>query len=103
LVNAFRATLEELEEADILLHVIDTSDELRDDKRRAVEKILLDLGLEETPVYRVWNKSDLVPERAEALRARGELTVSAGTRDGLRELLTQIEAALGQESPRVSA
>lgn len=98
LVNAFRATLEELDEADILLHVIDVSDELRDDKRRAVEKILSELGLEETPVYRVWNKSDLAPERAAALHERGEITVSAGTREGLRDLLNRIESALGTEA-----
>jgi GTP-binding protein HflX len=95
LVNAFRATLEELEEADILLHVIDLSDELRDDKRRAVEKILAELGLDTAPVFCVWNKSDLVPARAEALEARGEIVVSAGTREGLGQLLARIEGALG--------
>src|SRR5205807_8173165 len=58
LVAAFRATLEELEEADLLLHVIDAADPAHDAQIRAVERILEDLGLIEKPRLLVFNKID---------------------------------------------
>ena len=58
LLTAFRATLEELEEADLLLHVIDASDEAMDEKRQSVEKILFELELASKPRLVVLNKID---------------------------------------------
>ena len=60
LVAAFRATLEELEEARLLLHVTDASDPQRDAQDAAVEALLEDLGVASTPRLHVWNKVDLL-------------------------------------------
>ncbi len=59
--TAFRATLEELENADLLLHVIDISNSRFEAQIRSVETILEELGLQDIPVLRVLNKMDLVP------------------------------------------
>jgi GTP-binding protein HflX len=58
---AFRATLEELESADLLLHVIDISNPRFEDQVESVEKILTDLNLQRIPAIRVLNKKDRVP------------------------------------------
>ena len=60
LMVAFRATLEELENADLLLHIIDISNARFKDQIKSVEKILFDLNLENIPLIRVLNKMDLV-------------------------------------------
>ena len=57
---AFRATLEELEEARLLLHVTDASDPQREAQDAAVEALLEDLGVAATPRLHVWNKVDLL-------------------------------------------
>ena len=72
LVAAFRATLEEMADADLLVHVVDASDPDRDQQIRAVEEILNDLGLGEKPRILVWNKADeLEPADAEHLAQHG--------------------------------
>jgi GTPase len=89
LVNAFRATLEELRDADLLLHVVDASDPRHEEQARAVEAILGDLGLAEKRRLLVMNKVDrLPPGEGEALAHRRDaVPVSAATRRGLPELL----------------
>ena len=68
LVAAFRATLEELDDASLLLHVVDAADPARDEQVEAVERILGSLGLMDKPRLMVWNKADLLPaEDVEAL------------------------------------
>ena len=62
LMVAFRATLEELEGADLLLHIIDISNPRFKDQIKSVETILLDLNLDDIPLIRVLNKMDLVDE-----------------------------------------
>src|SRR5438105_2186175 len=79
LVAAFRATLEELEEADLLLHVIDASDPRHQEQAEAVERVLSTLDLESTPRLRVFNKMDAAPEAARAL-ALGEDGVAVSAR-----------------------
>ena len=64
LMVAFRATLEELESADLLLHVIDISNPRFEDQVESVEKILADLNLHQIPTIRVLNKKDRVPPEA---------------------------------------
>src|SRR5262249_30828517 len=59
LAQAFRATLEELDEADLLLHIVDAADPDRDRQTAAVDGILADLGLAETPRPMAMNKTDL--------------------------------------------
>jgi GTPase len=96
LVNAFRATLEELGDADLLLHVVDASDPRIDAQVHAVEGILRDLGLAEKPRLLVFNKADrLAPgQAAQIAHVRGGVAVSATTRDGLEELLRRCDRAL---------
>jgi GTP-binding protein HflX len=96
LVNAFRATLEELGDADLLLHVVDASDARHDDQIVAVERILADLGLQEKKRLLVFNKIDRLPpgDGAAVAHARDGVAVSAVTRDGLAELLHRCDRFL---------
>lgn len=84
LVNAFRATLEELRDAELLLHVLDASDPQWVRQRRAVEAILTELGLDRTPRLHVFNKCDLAAP--EPSKEPGALYVSAATAAGLDRL-----------------
>jgi len=95
LVAAFRATLEELEEADLLLHVVDASDPRHPAQARSVEAVLSSLDLESTPRLLVFNKMDRNPDAARALAHRaGGVAVSATTREGFPELLARCEEVL---------
>ena len=94
LVNAFRATLEELEYADLLLHVIDASDPHREEHIQVVEKLIAKLAKPETPVLRCYNKADLVyPEDIPF----GENVVAISAKQGknMDGLLHAMEKALG--------
>jgi GTP-binding protein HflX len=99
LVAAFRATLEEMDDADLLVHVVDASDPDRDQHIRAVEEILSDLGLAEKPRILVWNKADRLDETdAEHLASHGGgFVVSALERATFGPLLLGIERALWQQ------
>ena len=103
LIDAFRATLEELDDADLLLHVVDAADPNLDAHVAAVEKILGDLGLSETPRLLVLNKVDRLPpgEGAAIAAARGGVAISASTRAGLPELLHRCDRILWRDG-RVS-
>lgn len=98
LVKAFRATLEELEGADVLLHVIDMSDARRDEKMAAVNGILDDLELGSIPRLIVYNKADLLlPYQARALAEKvGGVAVSATTGLGLPRLVHLLAHKLWQ-------
>ncbi|MEO1088705.1 MAG: GTPase HflX, partial [Acidobacteriota bacterium] len=97
LVAAFRATLEELADADLLLHVVDAADEQLEAKKEAVETLLDDLDLGEIPRLLVLNKSDLLtPHQAQSLAQRlGGVALSARRRDGLNQLIHVAEECLG--------
>ncbi|WP_095979730.1 GTPase HflX [Melittangium boletus] len=99
LVAAFRATLEELYDADLLLHVVDAGDPARDEQVAAVENILESLELMQKPRLMVWNKADLLSaEDVEALlRTRGGVAISAAQREGLAALLTKADTTLFAE------
>jgi GTP-binding protein HflX len=108
LQTAFRATLEELREADLLVHVVDAADPDLEQRIGAVSRILGDLGLAEKPRLLVFNKADLL-EADEARRRAAEhggLAVSALDRETLRPLLERIERELwkeGREEPAVTS
>ncbi|MDY7093574.1 MAG: GTPase HflX [Acidobacteriota bacterium] len=101
LVTAFRATLEELEDADLLFHVADAADPRLETKVRAVESLLAELGIGDLPRLTVLNKADLVDEAtlAELVRRYQGIAVSAVRRRGLRDLIAAAEAQLGRREP----
>ena len=95
LVNAFHATLEELEYADLLLHVIDAADENREEHIAVVDKLISQLAKEGTPVLQCYNKAELV-SREDIPVGQDVVAISAATGAGMDKLLTAIENALGQ-------
>ena len=106
LVAAFRATLEEVIEADLILHVRDISHPETEAQARDVEDVLASLGVElesaAGPIVEVWNKADLLPavlrEDVEAVvrfQERKAVLISAVTGEGIEDLLTAIDARLG--------
>ena len=98
LVAAFRATLEEMADADLLVHVVDASDPDRDQHIRAVEAILGDLGLGDKPRIIVWNKADRLEEAdADHLAQHGGgFVVTALDRATFGPLLLGVERTLWQ-------
>lgn len=101
LVEAFKATLEETREADLLLHVVDAADEDRDDHRREVLAVLEEIGAEERPIIEIYNKLDLLEsaprvDRDEQGRPR-RVWLSAATGEGCELLAEVIAEALGDE------
>ena len=93
LVNAFHATLEELEYADLLLHVIDASDPHREEHIEVVDKLIAKLAKPETPVLRCYNKADLVyPE--DIPHGDDVIAISAKRGMNMDGLLKAIENAL---------
>ncbi len=104
LVAAFRATLEEVLAADIVIHVRDISHPETEEQAADVRAILADLGVEEgRPQFEVWNKLDLLdPETADAMRAKAARdphiwTLSALEGEGLDDLLVAIASVLEGE------
>ena len=95
LVTSFRATLEEVERAEVLLHVRDASSPYGEEQKSQVEKVLGELEVLDKPRIEVLNKVDLLPavERA-GLESRGLVLVSARTGEGIDALLAVIDEAL---------
>jgi GTPase len=101
LVTSFRATLEEVERAEVLLHVRDASSPTMDEQKRQVEAVLSELDVRGKPVIEVLNKIDLLSEEERArldsqpgLGLAGAVTVSGLTHAGLDALLAAIDVAL---------
>ena len=93
LVDAFRATLEELEYADLLLHVIDASDPNREEHIEVVDRLIAKLAKPGTPVLRCYNKADLV-EKTDIPVGQDVVAISAKRGYGMPELLQAIENLL---------
>lgn len=93
LVDAFRATLEELEYADVLLHVIDSADPHRQEHIQVVEKLIHQLSKEGTPVISCYNKADLV-EPTDIPVGEDVVAISASKGDNMIGLLKAVEKAL---------
>ena len=100
LVEAFHATLEELQFADLLLHVIDSSDENREEHIAVVDRLIAKLAKPETPVLRCYNKADLV-EKTDIPIGEDVVAISAKSGAGLDDLKTAIEKALGHSRHHV--
>jgi GTPase len=95
LVTSFRATLEEVQKAEVLVHVRDCSSPVHDEHKAEVEKVLGELGVLSKPRIEVLNKIDLLShdERA-AIESSGAMAVSAKLGCGIDRLLARIDAAL---------
>ncbi|RPH50356.1 MAG: GTPase HflX [Desulfobacteraceae bacterium] len=96
LLVAFRATLEELNNADLLLHVIDISNPRFEDQVESVERILSDLNLNKIPLLRVFNKQDLVEkETLEKLcRIYDSIPISANSESTIAPLIEKMEHSI---------
>ena len=94
LVDAFRATLEELEYADLLLHVIDSADPNREEHIAVVDSLIAKLAKPGTPVLKAYNKCDLV-EAVDIPVGEDIVPISARAGIGMDKLLQAIEKALG--------
>lgn len=105
LLAAFRATLEELENADLLLHVIDLSSPRFVEQMESVERILSDLSLTHIPCIRVLNKQDRVdePTREQLTGHLGGVTVSALDRSTLRPLIRKMARMVSIRSRQAPA
>jgi len=105
LVAAFRATLEEVAAADLLLHVVDASNPDWDHQTAAVRAVLVEVGAQHVPVIDVFNKCDQLAagERARMGGANpGGLCVSALTGEGREELIAAMEVRLALDTARVT-
>ena len=96
LITSFRATLEEVERAELLLHVQDASSPYREEQKTQVEKVLTELEVSGKTVIQVLNKVDLLPQQDAALLPgdRDAIPVSSLQHTGLDQLLLAIDAAL---------
>ncbi len=98
-VAAFRATLEELEDASLLLQVVDASHSQRQQHETTVEQLLETMGLAGTPRLLVWNKIDLLDEASRARLPKGpsQVEVSAVAGEGFQALQEAIDRALNED------
>lgn len=99
LVTSFRATLEEIEEASCLLHVIDLASPRVNEQIEAVEKTLEEIGINNIPIIKVYNKIDLLPNRSQLLSLNEKsdnrsVYISALTGEGIDSLLKKIRSLL---------
>ena len=94
LVKAFRATLEEVVEASLLLHVVDASSPVAAENMTHVEKVLEEIGAGEKRRILVRNKADLVAEPADMRMGEAGISVSARTGEGMEALLAAMDGAL---------
>jgi GTP-binding protein HflX len=101
LVTSFRATLEEVGEADCICHVVDIASPASEHQLGAVEGILADLGIAGIPVVKVFNKIDLLPEDEKALllKRNGDpqaqtIALSAKTEEGVQDFLRRLREIL---------
>ena len=101
LVDAFRATLEELEYADLLLHVIDSADPNREEHIRVVDSLINKLSKPGTKVLRCYNKAELVSPEDVPI-GEDVVKMSARTGMGMDKLLSAIEQALGHSRYHVT-
>jgi len=105
LVDAFRSTLEEVAEADLILHVVDGSDADPRSQIAAVREVLAEIGARDVPELVVFNKADMadpIELKGLQLAERQSVLVSARTGDGTADLLAEIEPLLPRRNAQVS-
>ncbi|MCF6134586.1 GTPase HflX [Thermoactinomyces vulgaris] len=97
LIAAFRSTLEQVKEADLLLHVVDASHPEAEEQVEAVEQVLADLNAADIPVLMVWNKADRLERELPEGWDPEHLMISAFNEQDLDRLKARVEQALQQE------
>ncbi len=102
LIEAFKATLEELKYADVLLHVIDVSNPEYELQAEVVRRLIDELGASSTPVIDVYNKADACPVPSMIPRGDTAVAISAKTGEGTDVLTEKIAEILGRGKKRVS-
>jgi GTP-binding protein HflX len=109
LLEAFAATLEELHDADLLLHVVDVSSRQCEEHIRSVEDVLEQLGLQRKPILIALNKMDRLSDEevARAVRRFGGVPISALSTETLRPLISaledRVERLVIEEAPEAAA
>jgi GTP-binding protein HflX len=99
LVEAFKATLEEVIHSDLLLHVVDASDPLWRERMEQVQQVLDEIGAAELQQIVVLNKADLLDSETQQMLAGAGCLISAQSQRGLDALVTQIGDVLGVVAP----
>jgi len=101
LVDAFKATLEELKYADLLIHVIDASSSEWQEQARVVDDLIMELGAGKTPRLEAFNKCDIITAD---IRPHGDsiVDISAKTGQGIDKLLLKIEESLSSARKKVT-
>ncbi len=102
LVEAFKSTLEEAKEADLILNVCDASSPECAEHLEVTERLLSELGCADTPVITVMNKCDLVPDLYDLPTLGKTVHISAVTGDGISALLSEIEYSVKQSKMRAT-
>ncbi|MEM7046198.1 MAG: GTPase HflX [Pseudomonadota bacterium] len=109
LVNAFHATLEEVTQADVILHVHDIASPAREDHDRDVTQILQQIGVNAArqPIIDVWNKIDLLPDKDHAILLRqakqaGAIALSTRSQQGLDDLHRRLTEVIERSWQKVS-
>ena len=101
LINAFKATLEELKYADLIIHVIDASSPEREEQARVVDELITELGAETIPRLEAYNKCDIFTDDVRS-RADNTVEISAKTGQGIDALLEKIERMLNAQKKQVT-
>lgn len=98
LITSFRATLEEIREADCILHIIDITSTTYESQVDAVETTLSEIGVHDIPIIKIFNKIDLLPNKDQLLEknksSQGTIYASAKTEDGTSDLKDRLRAVL---------
>ncbi len=98
LLEAFKATLEEIEDADLLIHLVDSYSPDREEQVHAVETLLRELSLDDIPRLFAWNKADRLDGSERSFLARqGGFVISSLTGEGLEPFLREVESFIGQQ------
>ena len=102
LIEAFRATLEEVTQASLILHVVDAAASEKQERMEEVNAVLAEIGAQDVPQLLVWNKSDILGATGELIRrdARGKpvsVQVSSLTGLGIDELLSAIDELIAED------
>jgi len=101
LVEAFKSTLEEVRQADLLIHLIDSSSAAQEIHRSVVRQVLAEIDASDIPILEVWNKTDRVPQEAQMeiqaiARREGGVAISAAAEIGLEDLQRELDRRISR-------